>query len=42
MCRTITTTSIDVKKSTYIDFDVENIDNDPKFKVCDHETNIKI
>ena len=42
MCRTITTTSIDVKKSTYIDFDVENIDNDPKFKVCNHETNIKI
>ena len=26
----------DVKSSTYIDFDVENNDKDPKFKVGDH------
>ena len=26
----------DIKSSTYIDFDVENNDKDPKFKVCDH------
>ena len=34
--------SIDAKTSTCIDFDVENIDEDPKFKVCDCETNVKI
>ena len=34
--------AVDVKTSTYIDSDVENIDKDPKFKVCNHETNIKI
>ena len=34
--------SIDAKTSTCIDFDVENIDKDLKFKVCDHETNVKI
>ena len=28
--------SIDVKLSTYIDFDVENNDQDPKFKLADH------
>ena len=32
MFRTITTMSIDAKTSTCIDFDVENIDKDPKFK----------
>ena len=34
--------SSDAKTRTCIDFDVENIDKDPKFKVCDHETNVKI
>ena len=34
--------AVDVKTSTYIDSDIENIDKDPKFKVCNHETNIKI
>ena len=29
--------SIDAKTSTCIDFDVENIDKYPKFKVCDHD-----
>ena len=27
---------IDVKSSTYINFDVENNDKDPKLKVSDH------
>ena len=27
---------IDVKSSTYIDFGIENIDKEPKFKVGDH------
>ena len=26
----------DVKWSTYINFNVENNEKDPKFKVCDH------
>ena len=34
--RTIKMKSIDVKLSTYIDFDVENNDQDAKFKVADH------
>ena len=34
---------IDIKLSTYIDFDVENNDKDPKFEVDDHVriTNLK-
>ena len=33
----------DIKLSTYIDFDVENNDKDPKFEVDDHVriTNLK-
>ena len=27
---------VDVKSSTYIDFDVENIHRDPQYKVGDH------
>ena len=27
----------DIKWNTYIDFDVENNDEDPKFEVGDHE-----
>ena len=34
--RTIKITPIDVKWSTYIEFDVENNDKDPKFKVGNH------
>ena len=35
--RTIKMKAIDVKKSTYFDFKVENNDKHPKFKVYDHE-----
>ena len=34
--KTTKTKSIDVKLSTYIDFDVENNDKDTKFEVGDH------
>ena len=34
--RTIKMKPTDVKSSTYIDFDVEHNDKDPKFKVDDH------
>ena len=35
--RTIKTKTVDVKSSTFIDFNVENNDKDPKFEVSDHE-----
>ena len=28
--------SIDIKKSAYFDFDVDNNDKDPKYRVCNH------
>ena len=34
--RTIKMKPIDVKTSIYTDFDIENNDKDPKFKVGDH------
>ena len=34
--RVIRIKPIDVKSSSYIDFDVENNNKDPKIKVCDH------
>ena len=34
--RAIKIKPIDVKSGEYIDFDVENNDKDPKFKVVDH------
>ena len=34
--RTIKTKSVDIKSGTYIDFGIENICKDPKFKVDDH------
>ena len=34
--RAVTLKPIDVKTSTYIDFDVENNDKDPKFKIGFH------
>ena len=33
---TIKAEPADVKSSTYIDFDMDNNDKDPKFKVDDH------
>ena len=35
--RTIKMKPIDVKKSTYFDFKVENNDKHPKFQLDDHE-----
>ena len=34
--RTLKMKPIDVKTTTYIDFDIEDNDKDPKFKVGDH------
>ena len=34
--RTLKIKPIDVKTTTYIDFDIEDNDKDPKFKVGDH------
>ena len=37
MChRTIKMKAVDLKSITYIEFDAENDDKDPKFKVGDH------
>ena len=36
MCRTIKVKPVDVKLSTYIDFNKENDNEDPKFKAGDH------
>ena len=40
--RAIKMKPIDVKSSAYIDFDVENNDKDPKFKIVDHSLIKKI
>ena len=34
--RTIKIKAVDIKSSTYIDFDVENNNKDPKFQVSNH------
>ena len=34
--RTIKIKAVDIKSSTYIDFDVENNNKDPKFQVSSH------
>ena len=34
--RAMTIKAVDVNLGTYFDFDVENIDKEPKFKVGDH------
>ena len=34
--RTIKIKAVDIKSSTYIDFDVENKNKDPKFQVSNH------
>ena len=36
--RTIKINSVDAETNTYIDFDIENNDKGPKFKVADHVT----
>ena len=41
-CNTIKVKPTDVKWNTYIDFDVENNDEDPKFEVGDHVRIIKL